>query len=164
MLNLDQLSGKICTLQIEHPAMISHAEFVCVNKRSNSWVYAWRTYSVYIFFWIPRAHGWGSCTCINTGLSLFICILMCVEDISHPRLETSWILAGGNHSNLYATPNPLAQTQTCTLDLRWAATAILLDQKICLILLFSLFGGVTLVLSLYARSENRRGEKIRWTC
>lgn len=31
---------------------------------------------------------------------------------------------GGNYSNLYATPNPCTQTQTCTPDLRWAATSV----------------------------------------
>ncbi len=31
------------------------------------------------------------------------------EDISHLRVESSWILAVGNNSNLYATPNPCAK-------------------------------------------------------
>lgn len=33
---------KICRLQIQHPAMITHAESVYVNKRSNSWFHWWK--------------------------------------------------------------------------------------------------------------------------
>lgn len=90
-----------------------------------------------------------SCSCS-------VCVCLCAEDISHPRVESIWILVGRNCSNLYAAPNPCAQTQTHTLDLRWAATSEPSDLKILFILSSSLFVGVVLVLGLCAGSKKKK--------
>lgn len=54
---------------------------------------------------------------------------------------SSWILARGNYSNLYATSNPCAQSQTYTSEFSWAATSECRDKKSPLIICCSLCFG-----------------------